>query len=901
MRTPRNIALVLAAAAWMATAAGYAEAAPAADIHGTVVDQSGGVIFDAVVTVENDSHEKRQTRTNAEGKYSFDQLAEGGYTFSVTFPGFIDFSSHIDVVSGANKPVDVALSIAVTMSVEVKQETATLSAEPQRNLSSFVLTGADIERLPDDPQLFLLRILDLAGANGNPDDVALYVDGFREFRRLPPKNAIEMIRINSNPFSAEFSQPSLKRIEILIKPGADSFHGDMRLQARHSALDARNPMAATKSDMRYRNYNGYVQGPVVRNRIGFLGYAGEWKQDDNAFVHATVLEEGGTGANLLRETVPTPVTTRSGMVKTDFHLNNQIVNVSYTRTTETRRNQGLDGGLALPEHAFDSVATDDVGRLWWTTRGRTFVRDVRFELSRSVEAYNPLARTAAITVLDAFAAGGNQGTDVRASAVGLHGSDTIAVQHGAHTIKAGLQVDTTIKHTVDRSGFGGAFLFGADVERDVDGRPLLTDSGATIAVSPIENYRRTILRLPGYGPSQFSIATGNPNLNLQQWNVGWFALDDWIISKRLSLSYGLREETQTNVDFGANLAPRFSFSWLLDEKRKNALKAGAGIFYTDVAPDITLQTLKSNGRERQQLIVQQPSFFAAIPATLTGAVPTRPVVYTKSDDLHMPYSFVMSLGYERALSGHLFAIGQYQVTRGVDLLRLRNIADADVSVSKAARSVLQFESTGRSLHHEMMLGLRSHFSGAFTVYGNYTVGKKYSDTDGPYTVAADSLHPASEYGAAADDQRQQLLAGATLHVFSGLLIDSTATFASGRPFNITTGSDNNGDTVFTDRPSFASASDGNAVATKYGLLDPDAQPGEVIIPRNYGREPKQVNVNLAVSKNVYDQVAVTVDAENLLNANLLYGSNGVLTSPTFGIPNQAKNARRVELTIRYSF
>ena len=75
----------------------------------------------------------------------------------------------------------------------------------------------------------------------------------------------------------------------------------------------------------------------------------------------------------------------------------------------------------------------------------------------------------------------------------------------------------------------------------------------------------------------------------------------------------------------------------------------------------------------------------------------------------------------------------------------------------------------------------------------------------------------------------------------------------------------------------------------------------MIIPRNYGREPKQVNVNLAVSKNVYDQVAVTVDAENLLNANLLYGSNGVLTSPTFGIPNQAKNARRVELTIRYSF
>ena len=69
------------------------------------------------------------------------------------------------------------------------------------------------------------------------------VDGFREYKRLPPKDTIEMIRINSNPFSAEFSQPGLDRIEIVTKPGSDTYHGEIRFQGGDSALNARNPMA----------------------------------------------------------------------------------------------------------------------------------------------------------------------------------------------------------------------------------------------------------------------------------------------------------------------------------------------------------------------------------------------------------------------------------------------------------------------------------------------------------------------------------------------------------------------------------------------------------------------------------------------------------------------------------
>jgi hypothetical protein len=896
------MALSLAYASLLPTPA-LAQATEMRQLQGTVVDQSGGVIFDAAVSLESRAQQTREIRTDHEGRYGFDQLLPGLYTLTVTSPGFLVFTSAVDLSARATATLDVALTIAVSLSLEVKEAVAGLSTEPQRNLSAFVLTGADLERLPDDPQLFLLRILELAGSTGRPDDVALYVDGFREFKRLPPKNAIEMIRINSNPFSAEFSQPSLRRIEILIKPGSDSFHGDLRVQARHSALDARNPMAATKSDLQYRNYNGYVQGPIVKRRMGFLVYAGEWRQDDNAFVNATLLDSGTNRPQLFRATVSTPTTVRSAMLKTDFRLLNQTINVSYSKTDEVRRNQGLDGGFNLPEHGYDRNADDDVGRLWWTTRGRRTVGDLRFEISRSVDQRTALVSTPAVQVLDAFTAGGNQNAAFRMSTLEWHASEAVTVQQGKHTLKAGMQVDRATQDSIDRSGFGGTFVFGADFERDALGTPVLNSAGEPTPVSPIENYRRSVFGTPGYGPSQFSIVSGKPEVGVEQWNFSWFALDDWSISRRVSLSYGLRQQLQSNVKGGINMAPRASLSWLLDDTRKNAIKVGAGIFYTEVDPGLTLDARKSNGVDRQQLVVQSPPFFAAIPPLLTGSVPVRPMVYIKSRDLVMPYAFVTSIAYERELASGLFGVVQYQATKGVHLLRLRDVIRPPAASSDHAPDppVLQFESTGRSSRRELMLGLRGHFNSDFTLYGNYTLGRTYSDTDGASTVPADSFDLSSEYGFAADDRRHQLLAGATAHAPGDLLLDASLTIASGRPFNITTGRDNNNDTLFADRPSFATAGNSNVIATPYGLLDPNPQPGDTIIPRNFGREPKQVNVSVAVSKNIGDVIVVTGDVENLLNTRRLFGSNGVLTSPTFGVPNQAQNARRVELTVRYSF
>jgi hypothetical protein len=83
----------------------------------------------------------------------------------------------------------------------------------------------------------------------------------------------------------------------------------------------------------------------------------------------------------------------------------------------------------------------------------------------------------------------------------------------------------------------------------------------------------------------------------------------------------------------------------------------------------------------------------------------------------------------------------------------------------------------------------------------------------------------------------------------GLRFSPFLTIASGRPYTITTGTDLNGDGLYTDRPSFAAtASETGVFVTRYGLLDATPRPGKAIIPRNLGDGPGLVAANLRFSK-----------------------------------------------------
>lgn len=881
------------------TAEAAAAQSDAGQVQGVVRDQTRQIVFDALVTLTDDTGRQQEIRTDAGGRYRFEGLNPGRYTLTISREGFRDFSTDVRLRARQTASLDVTLMIAIAVSVDVRERDG-VSAESGRGLSGLVLTGREIAVLPDNPSLFMLKLMQLAGS-ARPGDVAVYVDGFSEFKRFPPKETIDMIRINPDPFSAEFPGRSSRRIEITTKPGSDTFHGDVKFQGRDSAFNARNPMETTQPFSRYQGYSGYLQGPIKKDRAGFLLYGGYWQQDENAIVNATVLDAGRTAALPFRTTVPSPARTTSFMAKIDFKVFEQLINASYSRDGGVSRSQGLDGGFDLAERAYDQSSSSDVGRVWWTRMGRRSLHDLRVEITRSVEESTPQLTAPGLIVLDAFNAGGNQSADGRTSALGLEMIDSVTVQIGQHMLKSGGRFESTSQDSVSRAGFGGTFLFGADRNRDASGDPILDGAGGPTYISPIENYRRTLLGMPGYGPSQFSIVSGEPRVGISQWSAGWFVTDFWAASKRLSLSYGVRQELQNNLKARLNLAPRAHLSWLFDEAGTSSVKAGAGVFYENVDQDLTLRVKRLDGARQRQLIVPTPTFFPNIPVTVASAIAIEPTLYTKSDDLRMPHWIRTSVSYERQLPWKLWAVVDYSHERGVNLLRSRNINALAPGAATLARSPLfQYESSGRSSAHELQLTLTGNI-GQKSVSATYKLARRRGDTDGASSLPADPNDLSADYGPLGSDRRHDFVASTTFAIPGGLYLISSLTVASGRPFNITTGRDSNNDNVFTDRPGFAKPGDLNAIATPYGLLNPNPRPGDPMIPRNLGRDPWQTGVNLSVIKSLARAMTITIDVENLLNQTRFADSNGVLISPTFGRPNRALPGRRLDFTMRYSF
>jgi hypothetical protein len=192
-----------------------------------------------------------------------------------------------------------------------------------------------------------------------------------------------------------------------------------------------------------------------------------------------------------------------------------------------------------------------------------------------------------------------------------------------------------------------------------------------------------------------------------------------------------------------------------------------------------------------------------------------------------------------------------------------------------------------------------------TFFANYTFVHGRSDTDGRATAPADGSRLGDESGPMAGERTHHATVGAHFNFPAGLFVSPYLTAASGDVFNITTGFDNNGDGLFTDRPTLVAAGTPGAIVTPYGTFLADRTPGGSTVGRNFGEEPGMVRLDLRVSRAFrYPTGAAFVvagNAENLLNRANLEGVNGVITSSSFGVPKRAGAPRRITLSAGVSF
>jgi hypothetical protein len=157
------------------------------------------------------------------------------------------------------------------------------------------------------------------------------------------------------------------------------------------------------------------------------------------------------------------------------------------------------------------------------------------------------------------------------------------------------------------------------------------------------------------------------------------------------------------------------------------------------------------------------------------------------------------------------------------------------------------ESSGLYNQNQFIANVNTRVSEGLSLFGFYVFSKAMSNTDGINTFPGKPGDFTGEYGPAATDIRHRVTFGGSINTRWNVRLSPYVTMQSGMPFDITTGSDLYGTTLFNARPGLDTTRPG-LIQTPYGLLDPNPIPGEKIVPRNFGRGPGQISVNLRLQK-----------------------------------------------------
>jgi hypothetical protein len=863
-------------------------------LAGIVRDTTGAVLVSVDVNLTpTDGGDTRTIVTDPMGRFTFPSLLPGAYRVSAVTAGFSEAASLVHVAAEPLTTVELVMHVVMTEHVEVS---TSLDAPVATSLASTTLTGAALEALPDDPGALLQRVRELAGATDGVGQVAAMVDGFTGGLWLPPKQAIQAIRISSNWFAAEFAEPGQARIDIITKPGTNTVHGDLRVNVNNEAMNARNALATQHPSGAMRDVAGYLSGSLVPGRWSFVLYAGQWTQEQQHVINATVLDRAYLPVQQV-ETVTSPSSVSNLWFGTSYQLAPlHMLAISFSRTAQIASNLGLDSGLDLAERSYRRRASDRALRATVTSVPSTrLLNELRVQANPNESMVRADSSAPAVIVFDAFSGGGNQDallSETRHRDVQLVDSVTLSVPR--HTLKAGIDLRSARRRYRETTGFGGVFMFGASFD----------DEGAVI--SPLDNYRRTLLGLPESGPSQFRITRGNPDVRFRETSLGVFAQDDWIPTSRLTFSYGLRGDAQTAAS-QAGLGGRAGVAIAADTTRKNVIRMGAGTFYHRIEPELTLDIVRLDGRHQEEVRVNDPSFFPAVPANLGSVAASIPTIYTAASDLQAPQILMSAASYDRELPAGMFGTVKYSYQHGRDLFRTRNVNGLDVEAQnpEGGSRVFQYESTGRLRRHELSSGWRWTTGARGSFFANYSWVHGRSDTDGRSSLPADAGRIGQELGPTAIDRTHSMNAGANVTLAADVQISGYVTASSGRVFNITTGYDNNGDGIFTDRPALVAVDTPGAIHTPYGSLLASRPAEAVMLQRNAGRDPASVRFDLRASRAFRYRpggaLVVTASVENLLNRANFEGGNGVLTSSSFGDPKRAGSPRRISLSSGLSF
>jgi hypothetical protein len=842
-----------------------------ASLEGYVFDPTGSAVAAARITAQNTATGLRlEAESTANGYYRFPLLPIGAYNLTAAKEGFKEYrQTGITLNVGRQIRVDVRLEVGqLAESVTVASDAAIVDVARQpameevvgeralralpivsRNLFNMNLLGPAVKGVPSSG--FGTTQFSFGGLQRTNWTADGLDNSQRRFGRqirlvIYTPEAVEEVQVMGGTYSAEFGRASGGMINIITKSGTNEVHGQGLFLYRPQGANARPALAATKPEQEWKNLTGTLGGPIRKDKIFFFGQY-EW----NPLViprPITITPANITALNLpASETSPAPFGEKfhTAMGKLNFELNPK--NRGFLRYSRFTNDSPFNGAGGLTINSRSLIFTDRMnggaGQLA-SILSPNLLNEFRFGINRRQELRqqqgNPSPTDAFINITGVANIGNNLGNNNMSVETSTQFVNNLTWTGSRHTLKAGVDYQTTMFDQI--RALNRTFVFGG-----------LAAAGPRPAVSSLNHYLFTLRREidPAtnrpYTYTQLQQDLGDPTVQerFHFWN--FFVQDQWRLSPRFTLNFGLRYElilypqldpeaplalSRGIVTDKNNFAPRIGFSWSPFQDNKTVIRGGYGIYYDTPNLGLFLDASIQNGRRLLSYAIPGTDANApAFPTLLSAASPnlraTPPNVNTFAPDLKTMYAHQATFQVERAITSALSLNLQYQwmsTRQGLYSLdsnlpapagvlddgRPRFLTSA-VRPDPRFRQIALIQNGGNTNYNALDVTVRQRFSRGLQMSATYSYSNALGDSQQGGAFPTDPTNRRRDYGPMLANVRHNLVfqnlyaptfQGPALKWLNGTEIANILFANSGYPVDINSGADLNGDLNLNDRPLF---------------------------------------------------------------------------------------------------
>lgn len=826
-------------------------------VSGTTEDQTGAAIPEEKLTLTNKTTGVTvKTVSDASGAFIFKNVVPGDYVLKAEAEGFK--SAKLDITVTSQSLGNIKIKMEITISDEVKVDGKTSEPVAAENNTGLIYLNSDsLNSLPSQGQNVLSVISNfLSPAAQGSEGPSIIVDGAESSDLSLSTAALKQVSINKNPYSAEYRRPGSGRVEVTTRNGSRGhFDGGLAFYSRNSAFDARNAFAQTKPDLNRQLFEGSLSGPLPVKRTRFFISGSRLSNEESAVVNAL------TPAGPLVENVPTSFYNTNLLGRIDVRDDGpKAFSLVYAFADRPERNYEV-GGLQLAEQGISrDKRSHKIQASYSSLFSDSLLNVMRFTAERKNEHIGNLADQPEIEVKGAFIGGPSQTARLNRETI-FEFQNLSTFTRGTHTLRFGGSFKPRFYVFTDATNFGGRFIFSNLAEFD----------------------SRT--------PALFQISRGNPRGSFSQHEALGFFQDEIKLRQNLNVTLGLRYDWQAKIGDRNNFAPRLAIAYA-PGNQKTVLRAGAGIFYDRLSDRAIQRSMLINGINIIDLVIEQPSFDDPLGSGSTVSV--APSTWRLAHNLRSPYLFQNSVSIERSLWNNTQLTVEYQTLRGVHLFRSRNInapmfaggplPDHDFLL------VRQIESSATMRGNALITSFQGRVIKPLKIKTQYTLSRTTDDVSSLFDLPANNFDLKLERGRSNFDKLHRLNFAGILDLPMEFRVGSVLTLASGIPFDITTGFDDNGDSIVNDRPIGVTRNTGRGP----GLAQLDLRVSKLFrLPLFFNEEYKD--------KGEFRNLELNLDIFNALNRNNLVDVIGELSSPLFGRANASLQARTIQLSLKLNF